>query len=270
MSLVSIVIPLGPHESAHQTVFKDLRSPLLKGLGTISRGIQVVVVGTRGAEPSGISQAGLQDQLPGVEVLYLTSSRGRGKTLNKGAQNARGDYLWFVHADSRIGPDTVPALLSSIKKYPDALLYFNLKWLDDGPKYMKVNEIFANLRSWLLGLPFGDQGLCLRRDLFFTLGRYDEQVRYGEDHLFVWKARHHGIPLRSTGAALLTSARKYTDRNWTKRVLFYQKVWISQACREILKGFRLRRVRPAGPEISETGIHDSGIPEPRDRSSLIR
>ncbi len=238
MSLVSIVIPLGPHESEYQFLLRDFKFALLKDSGTIAGEVQIVVVGTRGAEPAGISQAGLQDQLPGVEVLYLTSGRGKGRTLNKGAQNARGDYLWFVHADSRICLDTLQALFTGIQKYPHALLYFNLKWLDDGPPYMKINEIFANLRSSLLGLPFGDQGFCLRRDLFFRLGRYDEQARYGEDHLFVWKARHHGIRLRSTGASLLTSARKYTHHNWTKRVLFYQKVWILQACQEILKGSR--------------------------------
>jgi glycosyltransferase involved in cell wall biosynthesis len=224
---LSVIIPLGPHETAYKTLLPDL---MILPVGT-----EILFIGTKGAESPDMNQKCLQEQLPSLRVQYLISSLGRGKTLNKGAQASKADFLWFLHADSRIKADTVSALFKAMKKYPEALLYFKLKWLNDGPKYMKINEICANLRSFFFRIPFGDQGFCISKDLFCKVGQFDEQTQYGEDHLFVWKVKHHRIPIRSTGVFLLTSARKYTDGNWLKRVLFYQKVWISQAVRELLK-----------------------------------
>ncbi len=227
MTSLSVIIPLGPQELSYKKLLPDLTH--------LPDKTEVIFVGTKGAEPPDVSRENLQGLLPGLNVVYLTSLIGRGKTMNKGAQAAKNDCLWFLHADSRMNSETVSALLNSIKQFPDSLLYFKLKWLNDGPKYMKINEIVANLRSFLLGIPFGDQGLCIPKNLFHKVGQFDEQIKYGEDHLFIWKIKHHKIPIRSTGESLLTSARKYKDGNWLKRVLFYQKVWISQAVQELLK-----------------------------------
>ncbi len=230
MTHLSVIIPLGPQETAHKTLIFDL--------DLLPAGTEIIFVGTKGAEPpelAGIGQKVLQKKLPSLKVCYLTSLVGRGKTLNKGAMASTGTFLWFLHADSRLNPSTISLLFNAIEKCPEALLYFNLKWINDGPKQMKINEICANLRSFFLKIPFGDQGFCIRKDLFFKAGQFDEQVHYGEDHLFVWKIKHHQIPIRSTGASLRTSARKYNNKNWLKRVLFYQKVWISQAVRELFK-----------------------------------
>jgi glycosyltransferase involved in cell wall biosynthesis len=227
MTSLSVIVPLGPQELSYKKLLFDLNF--------LSHGTEIIFVGTKGAESTDISQEYLQNQLPLLNVQYLTSPIGRGKTLNKGAQAANADFLWFLHADSRIKPETITALFNAINNYPEALLYFKLKWLKDGPKQMKINEICANLRSSLLGIPFGDQGFCIQKDLFLKVGQFDEQIKYGEDHLFIWKIKHHQIPIQCTGESLLTSARKYTEGNWLKRVLFYQKVWISQALKELLK-----------------------------------
>ncbi len=227
MMSLSVIVPLGPREQSYKQLLSDLIH--------LPDKTEVIFVGTKDFEPPDISQEYIEKSLPCLEVVYLTSSIGRGKTMNRGASAARNHFLWFLHADSRINPETIAALITSIKRYPDSLLYFKLKWLNDGPKFMKINELGANLRSFFLGLPFGDQGLCISRDLFYKVGQFDEQIKYGEDHLFVWKIKHHNIPIRSTKESLLTSARKYKDGNWLKRVLFYQKVWMSQAIRELLK-----------------------------------
>ncbi len=227
MTFLSVIIPLGPQELSYKNLLSDLI--------LLPDKTEVIFVGTKGSEPPGISQEDLQNLLPCLNVVYLTSFVGRGKTLNRGAQAAKSDFLWFLHADSRIKSETIAALFHAIKKYPEALLYFKLKWINDGPIYMKINEVGANLRSFFLGIPFGDQGFCISRDLFFKVGQFDEHIKYGEDHLFIWKLKHKKIPIRSTKENLLTSARKYKDGAWLKRVLFYQKVWISQAVRELLK-----------------------------------
>jgi hypothetical protein len=81
------------------------------------------------------------------------------------------------------------------------------------------------IRSRFLGLPFGDQGFCLSREHFQQIGRFDEHASYGEDHLLVWSARRQGILIRSVGASIATSARKYQAHGWLRMTL--RNAWLT-------------------------------------------
>jgi hypothetical protein len=54
-------------------------------------------------------------------------------------------------------------------------------------------------------------------------------VSYGEDHVFVWKARQHGITEKPICDTLYTSARKYKKDGWLKTTFMHQYLWIKQA-----------------------------------------
>ncbi|MGH7127212.1 MAG: hypothetical protein ACREIV_01495, partial [Planctomycetaceae bacterium] len=152
-------------------------------------------------------------------VRWITAAAGRGSQMNAGAEAARNEFLWFLHADSRFTPAAPAALEASIREEPGALHYFHLAFLDDGPSLVRLNARGAWWRSRLLRLPFGDQGFCLRRELFFQLGGYDERAAYGEDQLLVRRARRSGVALRCTGATIATSARKYARHGWARTTL---------------------------------------------------
>jgi GT2 family glycosyltransferase len=169
-----------------------------------------------------------------VEVI-ISAEGSRAKSLNRGAARASNAYLWFLHADSRIDQNTAIALCQSIQQAPDALHYFDLAFLSDGPDLTRLNAWGANWRSHWLGVPFGDQGFCISKALFEKIGGYPEEVTYGEDHVFVWRSRQMGIPLKCTNALLYTSARKYRDRGWLNITLKYQYLWLKQAMPELLK-----------------------------------
>ena len=162
--------------------------------------------------------AGATPPPPGVpaRLRWLTAPPGRAQQMNAGAHAASRPFLWFLHADSRLTPGALDALGRSITAAPDALHYFDLAFLDDGPPLMPLNQWGARMRSRWGGMPFGDQGFCLRRETWEALGGFRTDVAYGEDHLLVWKARHMGVPLRPVGAMLLTSARKYRERGWLR------------------------------------------------------
>lgn len=83
--------------------------------------------------------------------------------MNVGADSARGEWLWFLHADSRLGPATLWALQRFLDRDVDALGYFDLAFRRDGPRLAALNAWGANLRSRWLGLPFGDQGFVIRK-----------------------------------------------------------------------------------------------------------
>ena len=149
-------------------------------------------------------------------VHWLTGGTGRASRMNLGASRAEHDFLWFLHADSRFLPKAVDALLRSVSEAPQALHYFDLAFLSDGPALSQLNGIMANIRSRRLGMPFGDQGFCLAAEIFQRLGGFDVRCPFGEDHDLVWRARLDGIFLKPTGQTIWTSARKYADKGWFK------------------------------------------------------
>ncbi len=154
-----------------------------------------------------------------LTVKILKSPKGRGKQMNLGAAEASRPFLWFLHADSRFGQDTLLSLRRSLKKYPKEFLYFDLAFLGDGPQLMRVNTLGCWIRSHYLGMPFGDQGFCLSKEVFDELGAYRTDVTSGEDHLLVWKAHQSGINLRATRGTLYTSARRYKSKGWLTTTL---------------------------------------------------
>ena len=81
-------------------------------------------------------------------------------------------------------------------------------------------------------MPFGDQGLCIRKDLFQSIKGFREDLPYGEDHVLVWTARQWHIELQPVGAMLYTSARKYKKYGWVKTTLIHQYLWMKQALPE--------------------------------------
>lgn len=194
--------------------------------------------------------AALCEQAPAAELLpvfaegdpqpapahALHSPRGRARQQNAGARAARREWLWFVHADTRLTPETLPALCAFLQGGEPALGWFRLRFDTDSAHRlgcaMRVNAAGANWRSRRLGLPFGDQGLLIPRLEFDRLEGFDTELVYGEDHALVWRARRAGLPLREIDAALVTSARRYAERGWLRTTLRHLRLTADQAWRE--------------------------------------
>ena len=212
---ISVVIPVLEGESCWKEIIADLTAfPDSSEFLFISNGEQ----------PLEFVELTSQFQIEG-RCRWFRTSRGRGVQMNCGASAARYSYLFFLHADSRLNEMGIQKLIQSLKTFPDALHYFNLKFQDQRLFLMQLNQGGVYIRSHFLGIPFGDQGLCLKRTLFFELGGYDESAPYGEDHLLVWKARRKGIRLKCTGVAIETSARKYQQHGWLNVTL--KHLWLT-------------------------------------------
>jgi|GEM_PF-2249551 len=141
-------------------------------------------------------------------------------SLNIGATKARHDLLWFLHADSRVSAENIFALEQALKKYPNVLHYFDLAY--DGGHLTDSSYFGANIRSRLLGLPYGDQGFCISKSHFNKIGGYLENVAYGEDLIFVRLAKRTGIKLNRIPSKLPTSERKYKQYGWLKLTVLRQ------------------------------------------------
>ena len=226
---LSVVVPVAPGDDAWRALLPDLATIV---------GAEVIFTATHALTAAEGSVVGAA--LSSGSWSWLVTPQGRARQLNAGARAAVRDHLWFLHADSRFAPDTVAALQSAMRAAPGALHYFDLAFLPDGPRAVALNAIGARLRSRWLGMPFGDQGFCIRRTVFDSLGGFDEGVSYGEDHLFVWRARRTGIAVRATGGTLRTSARRYSDRGWARTTLRHVLLTARQALPEWLALVRQR------------------------------
>lgn len=199
--LLSVVVPLAPAESEWPGLAAQLAALALPG--------EVIVV--RSAGPAGAQPP---DWPAALDYRECVSPPGRAHQMNVGARAARGRWLWLLHADSRLTPATLPGLGVFLASEANALGYFDLAFRADGPRLVDLNAWGANRRARWLGLPFGDQGFVLPRELFNTLGGFDETLARGEDHRLVWVVRAAGIPVVRIPAPLLTSGRKYAERGW--------------------------------------------------------
>lgn len=213
---LSVIIPVGPGELAWRELLGDLAA--------LADSAEILLVAPAGESPADFRAADHGLELP---VRWLEAPRGRARQQNRGAAVARGEMLWFLHADSRVPADTVRAAQHA--DAPGSIGYFDLHFHDDGPWLVRLNSVGARIRSRWLGLPFGDQGLLLPRQLFDALGRFDESLARGEDHALVWSARRAGVPLLPLGAPLFTSARRYREGGWLRTTLRHARLTVAQA-----------------------------------------
>ncbi|HEY8585666.1 MAG TPA: TIGR04283 family arsenosugar biosynthesis glycosyltransferase [Rhodanobacter sp.] len=213
---LSVVVPLAPGETEWQG--------LLQQLVALPAGSEVIVV--RADDEYWPAPENWPARLRYRECHSLP---GRARQQNLGARVASGHWLWFLHADSRLRPDTLRELQRFLARDTDALGWFRLAFRHDGPRWMVLNAFGANFRARWLGLPFGDQGLVLPRHRFNALHGFDETLRYGEDHLLVWSARHAALALQAIPAELETSARKYAQHGWLSTTLKHWRLTVAQA-----------------------------------------
>lgn len=223
---LSVIVPLAPGETEWQGLLQQLTS--------LPADSEVIVV--RADDESWPAPVGWPARLRYRECHALP---GRARQQNLGARLASGHWLWFLHADSRLRPESLRELQRFLAEGIDALGWFKLAFRRDGPRWTALNAWGANLRSRWLGLPFGDQGLVLPKHCFDALHGFNEQARLGEDHQLVWAAHHAGLPFRRISAALETSARKYAQHGWLTTTLRHWRLTVAQlwpAWREARRG----------------------------------
>ncbi len=147
----------------------------------------------------------------GIQVL--NAPRGRGRQLRAGGAAARGDWLLFLHADTKLGAGWQRAIAQHVAVAPDRAGFFDLR-LDDPAWQARVIERGVRLRIALFSLPYGDQGLLISRRLYDELGGF-RPLELMEDVDLVRRLGRRR--LRSLGTPALTSTDRWRRDGWLQR-----------------------------------------------------
>ncbi len=193
--MIGVVIP---------TLDEEQRLPgLLSDLRCLGRAVPLDIVVADGGSSDATAAATAQGG-----ARMLVTSRGRAHQLNAGAAVARGEWLLFLHADSRLPAAARRALLAALVDEPDlgaAVFRFAIDLPGPWKRFIEVGQA---LRQRLYRLPYGDQGLLIRRELFQAVGGYAD-LPILEDVALIRTLRRRGVAIRTLPAALVTSGRRY-------------------------------------------------------------
>jgi rSAM/selenodomain-associated transferase 2 len=144
---------------------------------------------------------------------WIEGPPGRGGQLQRGVAAASGPWVLLLHADTHLAPGWAEVAHRHMQDHADLAGWFRLRFRSEGlaPRIVAGG---ANLRSRLLGLPYGDQGLLVAQTTLDAVGGVPD-LPLMED---VALARALKGRLRELPVEARTSAARYEQDGWARRV----------------------------------------------------
>jgi rSAM/selenodomain-associated transferase 2 len=140
-------------------------------------------------------------------VRTLPSPPGRGNAMCIGAKEARGDVLFFLHADSSLLPGALNRINEVLSANPK-IIGGNFRLIFDGetPFARWLTGFYARIR--FVGLYYGDSGIFVRRSVYQALGGF-RPMPVMEDLEFVRRLEQFGCTCCIKEPPLITSSRRF-------------------------------------------------------------
>ncbi|MDD2463491.1 MAG: TIGR04283 family arsenosugar biosynthesis glycosyltransferase [Desulfobulbus sp.] len=208
--LLSIIIP---------TLNEELFLPLLLGDVWAQRGVTLeVIVGDGGSADA--TEAAAKNG----GARFVGARRGRGAQMNEAARLARGVYLLFLHADSRLeDPYLLSAALQTLREatwsHAKVAGHFGLRFQRATlENHLSYRYLEAKARLNRINTTNGDQGFLLSRQWFDALGGFSERFPFLEDQQLAERIRNQGRWITLPGE-LTTSARRFETEGFPQRYL---------------------------------------------------
>ncbi len=214
MSKISIIIP---------TIDEANNLPLLlSDLSNIQEEREILII-----------DCGSKDKTADIASIYGAKvyhslERNRGLQLDIGAKNAKGEWLIFLHADTRLTQNWFTKIKSVIEGDKNFIYYFKFK-VNDKKIIYRFLEILVNFRSKLFKQPYGDQGLIIHRSIYLKNNGF-RKLPIMED-LDFFRRLNNKKDLKQLNLPILTSSRK-----WEKTNIFLQALRNWNFRRRWLKG----------------------------------
>lgn len=206
--LVSIIIPTLNEETNISVV--------LQSLLTFSD-IEILIVDGGSSDKTCDEIGPFLSKYPLVKLLY--SARGRAIQMNAGAKNASGEWLVFLHADTIIPEKSWLHFRNTIEKKSSIKSGSFLFQVSSKKLRYRMMEKLVNIRTRLFKLPYGDQALFIRKDLFKKMNGFREDFPLMEDVDFVGRmSKQKGFEILS--APVFTSPRRHEKDGFLRRISF--------------------------------------------------
>ncbi|MGI3183702.1 TIGR04283 family arsenosugar biosynthesis glycosyltransferase [Nioella aestuarii] len=145
-------------------------------------------------------------------AVWVSGPASRGGQLARGAKAASAPWLLFLHADTWLAPGWAEVALTHMNASPDMAATFRLAFRSEAGAARRV-AAWANWRTRMLGLPYGDQGLLISHELYDQVGGHPDQPLMEDVALAkALKGRLAVLPVEAR-----TSAIRYETEGWIKR-----------------------------------------------------
>jgi rSAM/selenodomain-associated transferase 2 len=204
--MISVVIPTLNAEAGLAAALTALVPATVEG---VVREVIVVDAGSTDRTAAIVEQSGAQ---------CLVRTGGRGYQLLAGAHKARFPWLLFLHADTVLEQGwerEATAFMDAVDagKRPMAAAAFRFA-LDDIGARPRALEQMVRLRSGVLKLPYGDQGLLIPKALYNEIGGHNPQPLM-EDLEIVRRLKPRRMVILRSRA--VTSAQRYQRDGYVRR-----------------------------------------------------
>jgi rSAM/selenodomain-associated transferase 2 len=172
-----------------------------------------------------VAAAGRVDEaeraVAGRARLVAPGGSTRAALMNAGAAAARGDVLWFLHADSLPPPDA-PALIARALADPRVVSGAFAHRFREGTWSLQAINLVNRLRYRLTRNYYGDQGIFVRAEVFRAMGGYPD-LALMEDLILSQRLKRRGGRVL-IAAPLYTSGRRFLARGPWRTFAFI--VWL--------------------------------------------
>jgi rSAM/selenodomain-associated transferase 2/rSAM/selenodomain-associated transferase 1 len=205
---ISVIIPTVNEESFLATC--------LSSVNTVP-GVEIVVV-------DGGSTDKTVEVASGSGAKVLRGATGRASQMNLGAHHATGEILVFLHADTRLPQGWTEHVRKELGKPNTAAGAFELR-IQGQLAGLRFVEKMANLRSTKMQVPYGDQAIFVRADLFRRVGGFKE-LPIMEDFELMRRLKRLGR-IRIAPATVLTSARRWEEHGVLRTTATHQLIIVA-------------------------------------------
>jgi rSAM/selenodomain-associated transferase 2 len=169
----------------------------------------------RGRVETVVVDGGSSDETLGIAeksgAHVINSTKGRGLQMHAGACAARGEALWFIHADTLIPPDGAERIMEALA-LDSRVVGGNFTIRFDGERRAArfLTWLYPRLRK--LGLCYGDSAIFVRASAYGEVGGFKPFPLF-EDLDLVRRLRSRGR-LAHLPTAVVTSSRRFEGRSF--------------------------------------------------------
>ena len=142
---------------------------------------------------------------PTAKVITVIG-KGRAGQMNSGANFAQSEILLFLHADTRLPPNFIDLVGKTLNQTDVIAGAFELA-IDGSAKSLRWIEKLVKVRSHLLSLPYGDQGIFITQAAFVEAGGFAD-LPIMEDFEFIKRVQKMGR-IAIAPATVMTSGRRW-------------------------------------------------------------